>query len=450
MTWRTRATALGLDGLPVYELRERLSSLTGKAATSNDADYLAREIVKRTPEAAVDAPAPYVAVAEAVPEPPASAAATTGGAGGDGVTVPVAGEGPTLARALAGGVTLTEGGTIGKSDPATVDPDEWAGEVAGDGALVGIHEGIDAETYHADPAAGSTEIRLWRHSKAAADRQRREDAEPSEGMDVGSAVHTAAELGLRAYVAGDDAMAAIRCVTPDPHHLVTYDHIRTACKGRDGFKGNWPLEQMIAWVREHAPDLRLWADEIPRLRAEGLTPLTPQGYDRAMGAIEAVRENPLAVDIIAQSRREVSYFHQTADGVRLKGRIDLAFYHLTLDLKSSARPEAYSGHGIERVIRSAMWPTQSAMYEALRLWLGEEAYGGGCVLVTSEPPHVCEVIEYAEVEGVDLMQEGRETFAACLENYTRHALNPRAWKGWSSKGETPELVRLTSRGRIAA
>jgi len=154
---------------------------------------------------------------------------------------------------------------------------------------LGLHFGLDAERYHADPALGSTDLRRlaknphnywyysWMNPKRPRDRQ-------TEAQIRGSAMHKIVFEGLPAFL---------------DRYLVGED------------QGDMSTAERMASTKA----LNV------RALAEGKTPIKYEDYERGVIAAAMITEAPELATAFTGGASEVSFFWMR-DGLRFKARFD--------------------------------------------------------------------------------------------------------------------------------
>lgn len=142
----------------------------------------------------------------------------------------------------------------------------------------------------------------------------------------------------------------------------------------------------------------------PDAPADSIVPLTPNQYEKTMGASNAVLTDPKASEVLASvpaDRRELSIvFIEPITGLTMKGRIDGDLKQISyfLDLKSTmdASQDAFS-----KAIWDYGYHRQGALYLS-GLWeLGEERDGECVIAVEKEPPYAVSFWEELDQNSID-------------------------------------------------
>lgn len=235
---------------------------------------------------------------------------------------------------------------------------------------LGIHFGLDDESYHADPGLGSSDLRrlsvspadFWENSKMNPDR-----ADNSTDAKMwGRAFH-------KLVLEGGDAYAAAFAVEPEPDAfdgpvLMSADDLkgwlkarndriaaeaaeaageeqpkpkgRKRAEGQDALTGT--KAELIGRIRKHDREVVIWDEIIERFRAEtaarGATIIKPAMHREITRAAQMLVRNPHLARAFQGGAPEVSVFWEDASGVRLKARIDYFKPATWVDLKSLSNP----------------------------------------------------------------------------------------------------------------
>ena len=163
----------------------------------------------------------------------------------------------------------------------------------------GVYFGLDAATYHADPALGSSDMKLLAYSPAdywhgSALNPNRDSDEPTPAQVFGSAVH------------------------------------KLVLEGHQAFEGSYA-------PTDHNGSTKAGKAEREAIVEAGQTALKRDDWNRCLSAAMAIASNPHLAEAFTGGASEVSIVW-TDDGLRKKARIDHLKARASTDLKS-IRPQ---------------------------------------------------------------------------------------------------------------
>jgi hypothetical protein len=235
----------------------------------------------------------------------------------------------------------------------------------------GIYFGLSAESYHADPALGSTAIK-----ELASDpydfqykRLHGEDKD-TKALIWGSALHTRVLDGKEAF----DRRYAIAPKREDhPDALDTMDDLRAHAKSI-GVKAGRTKAETIANIREFDNRTPIWEEIVQAFTAAsaGKIILDAEVRDEVEQAAQWMQRDPMLSPVmqngqIISGASEVSIFYED-NGVRLKCRLDRLLPHGIIDIKSfrpsvgwSTAPRSLN-RVLGRVIAQMRYDIQAADY----------------------------------------------------------------------------------------
>lgn len=250
----------------------------------------------------------------------------------------------------------------------------------------GVYFGLDEDTYHADPALGSTDIKslrtsgpdYWWNSKYNPHRPERED----KSFHVfGRAVHKIVLEGVEPFLATyqreDDGDDVLRTDADLAKWLVGQGVTKLPkSKGE-----KIALAIALSSGLENPPKIE---DEIKRQAAEaGRIILKAEDYDRIIGAAAAIADNPDLATAFQNGAAEVSVFW-TIDldgvdgvGIRCKARFDYLKIGGIGDLKSIRNSRGIDFvEACRRAISDLRYDIQAAHYMNARAALRELVAAG--------------------------------------------------------------------------
>lgn len=245
----------------------------------------------------------------------------------------------------------------------------------------GIYFGLDAETYHADPALGSTHLKrlltsgpdYWWHS--ALNPARPVDNDDTPSLIFGRAVHAMVLEGL-------DALRGFYERAPEPDGLLVTDADLTAWLDANpdavaalGEKIPRTKAGKVALITRIDPTVRI-LDVIKEAAEEaGRTILSADDFDRILAAGTMIRANPALGQAFAGGVSEVSIFwnHIPEGGgepIRCKCRFDYLKVRAIGDLKSIRNVMGLPfDAACRRAIATYRYDVQAAHYMAGRAQL---------------------------------------------------------------------------------
>lgn len=242
----------------------------------------------------------------------------------------------------------------------------------------GVYFGLDEDTYHADPALGSTDIRRlfyspaewWWHSKL--NPLRPEDTE-TKFKEFGKAVHKLALEGREAF----DAEYQREYVGRDL--LVTMDHLKRWL-GERGQKCPAKKAEAVSLALALDPSVMI-EDEIKRVAEEaGMTILPAEVYDRAIISGTLIAKNPDLEKAFQDGMPEVSVFWtEVVEGVevRCKARFDYLKVRGVGDLKSTSNSKQMDFAALCRIrFAERRMDLQAAHYMRGRQFLAQHVVDG--------------------------------------------------------------------------
>ena len=244
----------------------------------------------------------------------------------------------------------------------------------------GIHPGLPAEDYHADPALGSSSVKLMLESPKQYRHNADHPKQASRGMDVGSLIH--------ALLLEPDTVAEVYAVLDD------------------GITLNWAQSAFQGWYREafrfagcQGMKVREAADGFRQHYSEsGRTIVRAGDWTTAQRAAAAVRDDSVASSLLT-GRLECSAF-VTLDVVRCKARADalpdegelhvatrtLSLSDCIVDLKTTGT-KAKAGEWTGRVMQRMGNHIQAGHYRRAFREAGEAREWWAFVVVEQNPPH---------------------------------------------------------------
>lgn len=213
--------------------------------------------------------------------------------------------------------------------------------VAETAALVpdGIHFGMTDETYHGDPALGSTGLKdlidnapdFWWSSWM---NPAREPDKETPAKLFGRAVH-------KCVLEGRDAFEAVYAPAPAPDEypgcLRTADDIKAFLE-KAGLPKSGKKEELIARAKSVAGCPTIFDDAVSAFEASGKLPLKREDFNHIMAASAFIKANSFLRSAFEGGQAEVSIFW-TADGIRFKARFDYLKMRAIADLKSIRNPQ---------------------------------------------------------------------------------------------------------------
>lgn len=295
----------------------------------------------------------------------------------------------------------------------------------------GIHPGLPAADYHADPALGSGDVKTLATKSALHYRHRLGNPKPASGrMDLGSLIH---------------------CMMLEPDHVDDRFVVQPAdIKTRRG----------AAW------------DEFVVTVVGSRTVVKGDDWGAAWGALAALEKHPIASVLLA-GRRECSAFWTDENGVRCKARFDalpdvgevllmgeeeavpvaVPCADIMVDLKSTAdaHPRNWRSWALERL----QYHCQAGAYRRVLRGLGEPRQRWVFVVVEQQPPHAVACYELTPASiaaGEALSVRACRQYAASVEfndwpGYG-HEIRPVSVSTWAIEAahaevyEEPEIENL--------
>jgi PDDEXK-like domain of unknown function (DUF3799) len=239
----------------------------------------------------------------------------------------------------------------------------------------GIHFGLSADLYHADPALGSTSIK-----EIAADPTEWQwnnlhgEEKDTAALLWGSALHVRVLEGRLAF---ETAFACEPSRSYWPSALVTMDDLRAHASGL-GVKAGKSKAEAISNIRAFDTTTPIWDEILSRFTAEnaGKRIISQTVWRQIQMAADWMQADPLLAPVMKDGTfcagaSEVSIFYED-NGVRLKCRLDHLLQHGVLDLKSFRPPPGWTtrmpavNRILGRVIAQMRYDIQAASY--LRGW----------------------------------------------------------------------------------
>lgn len=455
--WRQRATELGLDDLPIFRLRRKVQSLSGRTTTINDPDKLKRRIVTLT-----DAGSTSPTGAGSGAEQPASTHAGV-------VPAPPCGDGANAAQTLedtASGEPASQGVSIIATDdaregtrqvepsPAVSPGSTLVGDAVGGGARIVL--GMSNSEYHSNRRRSSTHVR--KALASIADLMAYDDADHEErrNLRIGHGVHaiftepdTVTVDECPPGVVDDESIKALR---------EALDGIEDPETGKPASKGGGTAEH-VERVRRLRPELVLLSDLRAGWEASGRLVLNRADFDLVQACADAVRRNPDAMHLIESSGAGREVVFEWTERIDVDGNLveiecqskhdllpgwerraseplvltdlkTLAGRPTTRDVGKSVRKYGYdvqlafNGRAVERNgLRVATSMDIGKMRDGVP-WL----VSGFLIAVSTTAPHWCEVIPI----GSRMFARAQERVDEGLRRMARHMLHPDTWPGYSA------------------
>lgn len=247
----------------------------------------------------------------------------------------------------------------------------------------GVYFGLAEARYHADPALGSTDLRLllksasdfWWQSPMNALRAEREE---TPALLYGRALH-------KLVLEGSEAFAGAFCAEPDkadyPGALITNAQLEAFLieKGTKP-RAKTKKEDLEAAARPllEGTDAVIWSDvmRVATLEAKGRALLKPKMHAEVIMAAAEIARNERLTEAFRNGRAEVSIFWERG-GVRLKSRIDYLKVKQLVNLKSfRPKNEAPPHMAVMAAIAAHRYDMQAALHLEARAELARLVRAG--------------------------------------------------------------------------
>lgn len=259
---------------------------------------------------------------------------------------------------------------------------------------LGLHFGLDEDTYHADPALGSSSLKAIHQDAIEWQFQRLHGEETDSYAKLwGSALHARVLEGRAAFERKYRIAPAKEDFSKDL--LVTVEDLKDFLKGY----GVWipskaTKAELIALVLQCDDKAEIWdkiiGDFNASLEKDGGQKIEPKMAKEIAVAVQWLSRHPKVKGVMDDGAfvggaPEVSYFYED-QGVRLKARFDYVYPSLLVDLKSF-RPwqPTETRRAVVKAIRSFRYDHQSAAYRKA-LAAAREEFVAGTLPVHGEPP----------------------------------------------------------------
>jgi exodeoxyribonuclease VIII len=279
----------------------------------------------------------------------------------------------------------------------------------------GIIYDLPAADYHADPACSASALRVI-HNKTPHHlaMERRKPKRQTREMLLGTLIHDA-------VLEPEKPKTWLRT----PKEIIVPATYKPSKKD-----GPQPGD-VVPWNLRYS-FCQDWRDEVER---GGVTLLTDDEADEIQRAVEGVAANPEAVELLANTKREVSLFWSLAGGTRCKARLDALGDRRIPDLKTTddASEEGFQRHAIKMG------------YHLQASW-----YCDAATLLTDTEYTSFSFIAYERESGLvkvhhatpSLLEYGRTCYKAALERYVRCEQSG-VWEGYGNACEfdVPRWVR---------
>lgn len=201
----------------------------------------------------------------------------------------------------------------------------------------GIYFGLDAETYHQDPALGGTQMNLLARDPVEFQYRRlAPEPEDTPALIRGQAQHARNLEGVRAFHQ-QFKIAPEKKDHPDPI-LDTMEDLREHAYAIGLEKLPRIKQDLIDLIRQTDRDVTIWQEIMNRHDADPRVGVSAKVAEQVFQAAEWMQADPLVGEVMKDGTfqggaPEVSIFW-TEDGVRCKARLDYLLPHAIVDLKT--------------------------------------------------------------------------------------------------------------------
>ena len=234
----------------------------------------------------------------------------------------------------------------------------------------GIYFGLDADTYHADPALGGTDVSLLvRDPVEFQYRRLKPEPEETAALIRGRAQHARCLEGMAAFTR-QFKVKPEKEMFPDPV-LDTIDELKEYAYGIGLDKLPRLKDDLIDAIRNHDRSVIIWAEIMRAHEADPRTSISADIAAQVEQASEWMQEDPLTGAVMENGTfeggaAEVSIFWNE-DDLRLKCRFDYLYPGRIVDLKtfSSWRDQSIAQGAINAIV-SYRYDLAAAHY--LRGW----------------------------------------------------------------------------------
>jgi hypothetical protein len=276
----------------------------------------------------------------------------------------------------------------------------------------GIHYGLAATPYHADPALGSTSIKRILESPMAYRWDADHPRTASRAMDVGSLIHA---VLLEPHTVGT-AFVELDGGQSLAWHTGAFQEWYRGAFGFTGCEG-MKIKEATGGFKAH-------------YASQDRTIVRASDMETARNAAAAVRGDALA-SILVSGDTEVSAVFTDDAGVRLKARCDAlptggeidaprgptALADVIVDLKTTGK-RAHSDEYTRHAIRRMGYGTQLGHYRRVMREAGQAREHAVMVVVEQAPPHHVGIF-YLDDETLELgeaqSRKGARDWATCTE-----------------------------------
>lgn len=258
---------------------------------------------------------------------------------------------------------------------------------------LGIHFGLDEDTYHADPGLGSSSLKAIAQNPVdfQFDKLNPEERKESRALLWGSAFHARVLEGFDAYTRKYH-VAPSKEEFPDA--LVTMDDLRAWLVDKEVKPSGKRKEDLIRQVQAIDPEVEIWDDIIAFAENRAINAkatLIERKIDKEVElAVTWMQQNKILAPIMddgafVRGAPEVSIIYED-NGVRLKARFDYLYPGLVVDLKSY-RPwtSRQDSKNIMKAIRDMRYDLQAAAYQRAYA-AARDMFGAGTLAVHGNPP----------------------------------------------------------------
>lgn len=271
----------------------------------------------------------------------------------------------------------------------------------------GIHHGVPAPFYHADPGASASRLkRIALDSPLHCKLEMDNPTEPTAAMIMGTLVHQ--------HIMEPGQPLPPLAIVPETF-TVPADYVPKTKKDlQPGEVVEWSFRRKFC---------QQWRDE---QKAAGKIVVAPSDVDFVFRAAQAVGNHPVAGPLFNDADAEVSMFWNSTDGFRCKARLDLVPRRPCLvDLKrtDNAKPSVFARHAI-----NMGYHIQMAWYRLAWSLLGD-GERTECILVAVEDETADVTVHRLSEEA---LQVGEQVALRAFERWKECHRTSR-WPGYSDE-----------------
>lgn len=307
-----------------------------------------------------------------------------------------------------------------------------------DETLLGWHEGVSNDDYHAGPGLSRSQIIPLLRS-AAHFKHKFDNNKQTPTMKLGDATH---QITLEPHRFLENCAVEPGFVWEDLERdedgqiKLNKEKKRKVLRASTVQKKGWEKSEVNRRLPAHRKGLADWAAKNKK------TVLKPEEFDNLRGITEALQNHPIVREFLAMGRKEVSgYWRHKGTGLLCRFRPDIMIESegMLIDLKTT-KDASYGAY--QREIVKQKYDIQAAYYlDGATAVSGKEYKKFIHIAVENTPPYGIALYPLATdiiLRGRSLYEKALDRFAACVADYKAHG-EDYVWPSYPREFQTMEL-----------